>query len=146
MIVKFGRNKNHAFCEMERQKYVHCENQVFIFLIDATVEEWWVWFDLANRYKGDIDKWLKFALPRRVQGLLLDLSMNGHHMRLFVKSCTIPYEMLGLIEGTTVNYLSSRFCIIHFYFNYVMHYSLLLQVCKCDRRNSLVLFIQLPTP
>ncbi|KAE9453164.1 hypothetical protein C3L33_14934, partial [Rhododendron williamsianum] len=108
MIVKFGRNKNHAFCEMERQKYVHCENQVFIFLIDATVEEWWVWFDLANRYKGDIDKWLKFALPRRVQGLLLDLSMNGHHMRLFVKSCTIPYEMLGLIEGTTLNNLSSR--------------------------------------
>ncbi|KAG5560111.1 hypothetical protein RHGRI_003411 [Rhododendron griersonianum] len=108
MIVKFGRNKNHAFCERERQKYVHCENQVFIFLIDATVEEWWVWFDLANRYKGDIDKWLKFALPRRVQGLLLDLSMNGHHMRLFVKSCTIPYEMLGLIEGTTLNNLSSR--------------------------------------
>ncbi|XP_058192767.1 putative FBD-associated F-box protein At5g56440 isoform X2 [Rhododendron vialii] len=108
MIVKFGRNRNHAFCEMERQKYVHCENQVFIFLIDATVEEWRVWFDLANHYKGNIDKWLKFALPRRVQGLLLDLSMNGHHMRLFVKSCTIPYEMLGLIEGTTLNNLSSR--------------------------------------
>ena len=70
MDIVFGRKKS----EFEMNKFVERVNSILKSHRASTLEGFRVKFELNNCYKHHIDKWIDFAISKRVKSLELDLS------------------------------------------------------------------------
>ncbi|XP_059454763.1 F-box/LRR-repeat protein At3g26922-like isoform X2 [Corylus avellana] len=60
--------------EIERPRYVNWVNRVLEQHRGPTIDQFRVWFDLDNGYARDINRWIMFAMQKRVQRLEIHLS------------------------------------------------------------------------
>ncbi|VVA32351.1 PREDICTED: F-box/LRR-repeat [Prunus dulcis] len=108
MTLKFDAEKtlcslidlNREEREQKIRRYVAWVNSVVEQHTWPNIEQFRIAFDLDNSFSSSINKWIQFALKKRVQILELDFSENGIHHRQ--KSCyNFPHELLGLNRGST---------------------------------------------
>jgi hypothetical protein len=59
--------------EIERPRYVNWVNRVLGQYRGPTIDEFRVWIDLDKSYAGDINRWIMFAMQKRVQRLEMHL-------------------------------------------------------------------------
>ncbi|PQQ10357.1 F-box/LRR-repeat protein [Prunus yedoensis var. nudiflora] len=86
--------------EQKISRYVDWVNSVVEQHTWPNIEQFRISFDLDNSFSSSINKWIQFALKKRVQILELDFSEDGIHHRQ--KSCyNFPHELLGINRGST---------------------------------------------
>ncbi|CAH1430695.1 unnamed protein product [Lactuca virosa] len=98
----------------ERPKYINLVNRVTRQHKAPTINLFRISFDLDKRSKGAIDKWVDFAISKRVQKLELDLLENGETLRQPPKNYVFPIKCLNvpkLVYGkeTELKFLKSLF-------------------------------------
>ncbi|XP_059638891.1 F-box/LRR-repeat protein At3g03360-like [Cornus florida] len=94
--------------ETKRLRYVNWVNRVVQLYSGSTIEEFCVRFDLGKDSESDVNKWLKFALSKRIQRLELDLKGVLHHDK---KPYIFSYRLLKLLhqsKGTSSNFCGMR--------------------------------------
>ncbi|KAE7997110.1 hypothetical protein FH972_001772 [Carpinus fangiana] len=83
--------------ETERKRYVNWVNCVLGQHRGTTIDEFRIWFDLNKSYARDINRWIKFAMQKRVQRLEIHLS-GFRPCNPWPASCyttyTFPYQLL----------------------------------------------------
>ncbi|ONH98373.1 hypothetical protein PRUPE_7G247200 [Prunus persica] len=78
----------------EGQKYVNWVNHVLEQHSGQSIERFRVIFFLDNEFSSSIDKWVQFAMEKRVQTLELDLLTTGGGWH--DDDYTFPYKLLGM--------------------------------------------------
>ncbi|KAK6131233.1 hypothetical protein DH2020_035023 [Rehmannia glutinosa] len=90
--------------EKERWNYTKWVNQVIALHESSTVEGFRVYFNLDKTYQKYIDKWLRYALARKVRRLELDLiDRSCYGFRNYDENYTFPYKYLHTDEGNCSN-------------------------------------------
>jgi hypothetical protein len=92
-LIRSIKLNRPVLTEIERPRYVNWVNRVLEQHRGPTIDEFRVWFDLDKDYKRDINRWIMFALQKRVQRLEIHLS----GFRPYVYQCsnyTFPYQLL----------------------------------------------------
>lgn len=89
--------------EEEKLKYVSWVNHVLESRKESDIEDFKVCFNLCKNDEGCIDKWLRYALERKVQTLELNLTDEG-----FVRSkangyYVFPYRFLYVVKENCSN-------------------------------------------
>ena len=88
---------------VERPKYVNWVNRVVRQHRGPTIDDFRICFDLDKTTKCAIDKWIKFAVGKRVQRLELDLLENGESLRQPLRNYTFPYKPLGSTKRSSLS-------------------------------------------
>ncbi|KAA8534056.1 hypothetical protein F0562_031573 [Nyssa sinensis] len=91
----------------ERPKYINWVNRVMRQHTGPTIDEFRICFDLDRTSKCAIDRWIKFAVAKRVQKLELDLLENGESLRQPSRNYTFPYKLVGPAKGSSLKHPSS---------------------------------------
>ncbi|KAM7502915.1 hypothetical protein LguiB_001819 [Lonicera macranthoides] len=84
----------------ERRRYIRWVNKILNAHKGATIDAFRVKFDLRRSAKSDIDRWINFALRKRVQSLELDL-MPAHLSQA-------PLDWNNDVAGDDLEYLLSN--------------------------------------
>ncbi|KAL4575003.1 hypothetical protein LXL04_021843 [Taraxacum kok-saghyz] len=98
----------------ERPKYINWVNRVTRQHKAPTIISFRISFDLDKSSKGAIDKWVDFAISKRVQKLELDLLENGETLRQPPKNYVFPIKSINLPKlvyrrETELKFLKSLF-------------------------------------
>ncbi|KAF7135717.1 hypothetical protein RHSIM_Rhsim08G0184100 [Rhododendron simsii] len=81
--------------ETERAKYIKWVDQVLNFYQGQTIKEFRVCFDLDKNFACILDRWVNFAIGRRVQKLELDLTAYSGS-RQSLNYYTFPSSLIGV--------------------------------------------------
>lgn len=87
---------------VERPKYINWVNRVTRQHKGPTIDEFRICFDLDKSSRGAIDKWVEFAISKRVQKLELDLLENGEMLRQPPRNYPLPIKIFDRSLGSTV--------------------------------------------
>ncbi|XP_024989590.1 putative F-box/LRR-repeat protein At4g15060 isoform X2 [Cynara cardunculus var. scolymus] len=87
---------------VERPKYINWVNRVTRQHKGPTIDEFRICFDLDKSSKGAIDKWVEFAISKRVQKLELDLLENGEMLRQPPRNYVFPIKIFDRSLGLSV--------------------------------------------
>ncbi|KAI3454363.1 hypothetical protein Pfo_011026 [Paulownia fortunei] len=102
--VELAKTGRQALLDKERWKYVRWVNHVLSLHNNSTIEELRVLFTLAKTHKRSIEKWLRYALARKVQRLELNLTDDGSmRSRKYDEYYTFPYKLLRTDKGSFSN-------------------------------------------
>ncbi|XP_059638890.1 F-box/LRR-repeat protein At3g26922-like [Cornus florida] len=93
--------------ETKRVRYVNWVNRVVQLYRGSSIEEFCVRFDLGEGSECDVNKWLKFALAKRIQRLELDLIGFLHNEK---RPYIFSYQLLAQSKCTTSNFCGMRPC------------------------------------
>ncbi|XP_076890965.1 putative FBD-associated F-box protein At5g38570 [Bidens hawaiensis] len=91
---------------VERPKYINWVNRVIRQHKGPTIDDLRICFDLDKTSKSAIDKWVEFAVSKRVQKLELDLLENGETLRQTPRNYAFPIK---IFERLTVKRNSLSF-------------------------------------
>ncbi|PWA47361.1 FBD-like protein [Artemisia annua] len=99
---------------VERPKYINWVNRVTRQYKGPSVNEFRVCFDFDKTSKSAIDKWVEFAVGKRVKKLELDLLENGEMLRQPAKNYVFPIKIFDRsvkrqCEGMEMKFLKSLF-------------------------------------
>lgn len=87
---------------VERPKYINWVNRVTRQHKGPTIDEFRICFDLDKSSKAAIDKWVDFAISKRVQKLELDLLENGEMLRQPPRNYVFPIKIFDRSLGLSV--------------------------------------------
>lgn len=87
---------------VERPKYINWVNRVTRQHKGPTIDEFRICFDLDKSSRGAIDKWVEFAISKRVQKLELDLLENGEMLRQPPRNYPLPIKIFDRSIGSSV--------------------------------------------
>lgn len=99
---------------VERPKYINWVNRVTRQYKGPSVNEFRVCFDFDKTSKSAIDKWVEFAVGKRVKKLELDLLENGEMLRQPARNYVFPIKVFDRsvkrqCEGMEMKFLKSLF-------------------------------------
>lgn len=101
MKVKMAKYKTLAIHE-ERSKYVRWVDNAIALHKSSAIEEFRVYFNLNKHYEKHIEKWVNYALARKVKRLELDIT-GGFRPSY---SCTSPFiRSMGRNNSILFKYL-----------------------------------------
>ncbi|KAL3513834.1 hypothetical protein ACH5RR_026551 [Cinchona calisaya] len=86
-------------CKRERRKYVKWVNKVLQSHKALALDGFRIYFDLTKSSRQSIDKWLQYAIDRKVQRLELNLLEHGMFRHRSPDCYTLPVGFLGLRCG-----------------------------------------------
>lgn len=83
----------------ERPKYINWVNRVIRQYKGPTIDEFRICFDLGKSSKSAIDRWIKFAISKRVQRIELDFLEYGEILRQPSRCYTFSHKLLDKTKG-----------------------------------------------
>ncbi|KAI3817824.1 hypothetical protein L1987_11622 [Smallanthus sonchifolius] len=86
---------------VERPKYINWVNRVTRQHKGPTIDDLRICFDLDKTSKCAIDKWVEYAVSKRVQKLELDLLENGEMLRQTPRNYVFPIKIFDRSSGLT---------------------------------------------
>ncbi|XP_076951819.1 F-box/FBD/LRR-repeat protein At4g00160-like [Bidens hawaiensis] len=94
---------DEILCDLERRKFIKQVNHVINSHNNPTVKEFLITFDLDDTYSEDIDKWIQFAIEKKVEKLELrlmdqDRDEDENYDFRFPSSSAMVVKMLSLNE------------------------------------------------
>ena len=99
--------REFALLRLKRSKYMRWVQRILASHKGNSIETFRVHFDLDLPFKPDIDRWINFAIDKRVQRLELDLERLGRD----TKDCyPFPVKIfsnpnIGLLKALSLNYV-----------------------------------------
>lgn len=87
---------------VERPKYINWVNRVTRQHKGPTIDDLRICFDLDKTSKSAVDKWVEFAVSKRVRRLELDLLENGEMLRQTPRNYVFPIKIFDTSLGLTV--------------------------------------------
>lgn len=87
---------------VERPKYINWVNRVTRQHKGPTIDEFRICFDLDKTSKSAVDKWVDFAISKRVRKLELDLLENGEMLRQAPRNYVFPVKIFDRSSGLSV--------------------------------------------
>ncbi|GER53388.1 F-box/RNI-like/FBD-like domains-containing protein [Striga asiatica] len=102
----FSVGKLSLNLDKARLNYVTWVDRAIVSHKESTIDELRVFFNLSRTYTSSIDKWLRFALAKKVQRLELNLTDNAcFKSRTYNECYDFPYELLFCNSGADFKYL-----------------------------------------
>ncbi|XP_059652764.1 F-box/LRR-repeat protein 13-like isoform X2 [Cornus florida] len=122
-LVFDGSNMNGNGCQMdqpenpdasskqqEKHSFVRWVNQILSLHCGASIESFTVEYCLGVEYSSDIDRWIQFAVDKKVQNLDIRLSQNNWSLEEDQENYIFPYWLCTRGSGSTLKHLSLNLC------------------------------------
>nr|XP_043616051.1 F-box/FBD/LRR-repeat protein At1g78750-like [Erigeron canadensis] len=103
--------KDRKLWTLERQKYVSQVNEFIEHHDYETIQEFRIRFDLDNEYEEHINRWLQFAVKKKVEILELDLNRIDENVGCY-ENYVFPKRLLDREVKHTVRWLSPNSSVV----------------------------------
>ncbi|XP_059652772.1 F-box/FBD/LRR-repeat protein At1g13570-like isoform X2 [Cornus florida] len=100
------KNRDATSRQREKHSFVRWINQILSLHCGASIESFRVMYSLGVEYSSDIDKWIQFAMDKKVQNLDIRLYKNKWSLKDEQELHIFPYWVFMQDSGSTLKCLS----------------------------------------